>query len=183
MDIMEQTKSKMRAAIEHLKTESKSIRTGRANPGMVDGVHVEVYGTNMRIKDLASVSCPEPKQLLITPFDPKNAGMISKGIEKANIGVMPIIDGHTIRLKIPPMDESMRKEVIKLIHKKVEEAKVGIRNIRRDSNDHLKKQKSGGDITEDVHDTLTKSIQKVTDDSCKEADDISRQKEAEVVHV
>src|SRR6185295_1390902 len=116
MDIIQQTKLKMLAAIEHLKTELKTIRTGRANPSMVEGVLVEVYGSNMRIKELASVTSPDPKQLLIVPFDPKNAPLIAKAIEKANIGIMPILDGHTVRLKIPLMDEKMRKEMVKICY-------------------------------------------------------------------
>lgn len=183
MDLIEQTKTKMKAAIEHLKNELKSIRTGRANPAMVDSIQVEVYGTHMRIKDLASISSPEPKQLLIVPFDPKNAAFISKGIEKANIGIMPILDGHTVRLKVPPMDENMRKEMVKICHKKNEEAKVSIRNIRRDANDHLKKQKTANEIPEDMFKKLGDDIQKLTDNFCKEADDVTKQKEHEVVHV
>lgn len=183
MDLVDQIKSKMRAAIEHLKMELKAIRTGRANPGMVDTIQIDVYGAPMRVKDVASISSPEPKQLLITPFDPKNAGLISKAIEKANIGIMPILDGHSVRLKIPPMDENLRKEMVKLCHKKREEAKVSIRNIRRDGNDHLKKQKSSSEISEDMVKKLEKSIQDLTDTFCKEADDVSKQKEDEVVHV
>lgn len=180
MNVIEQTKTKMNAVIEHLKTELKSIRTGRANPGMVDGVSVEVYGTHMRIKDMASISCPEPKQILINPFDPKNVSIISKAIEKANIGIMPIVDGNSIRLKIPAMDENMRKEMVKLIHKKCEEAKVSIRNVRRDSNDQLKKSK---DFSEDEREKKGKDIQKETDDFCRKADELARQKESEVMHI
>jgi ribosome recycling factor len=183
MDVIEQTKNKMKAAIEHLKTELKAIRTGRANPGMVDSVSVEVYGTHMRIKDLASVTSPESKQILISPFDPKNAPLISKAIEKANIGIMPKLEGHSIRLTVPAMNEEMRKEMVKLIHKKLEEAKVSIRAVRRDANDQLKKQKSSSEISEDILGRHEKEIQKLTDDFCREADDVSRQKESEVVHI
>jgi ribosome recycling factor len=183
MDTLEQAKSKMAATIEHLKTELKSIRTGRANPGMVDSISVEVYGANMRVKDLASISCPEPKQLLISPFDPKNSPLIAKAIEKANIGIMPILDGNTVRLKVPPMDENMRKEMIKVCHKKKEEAKVGIRNIRRDANDHLKQQKSKGELPEDLLKKSEKQIQDFTDKYCEEAEKITKQKEDEITHV
>lgn len=183
MDTIEQTKQKMRAAIEHLKTELKAIRTGRANPGMVDSLLVEVYGSNMRVKEIASITSPEPKQLLISPFDPKNAPFISKAIEKANIGVMPILDGHTVRLKIPAMDERMRQEMVKLCHKKREEAKVSIRNIRRDANDLLKKAKASSEIQEDQLKKGEKQIQELTDSFCREADEVSRQKEDEVIHI
>ena len=106
MGIEDQTKAKMTAAIEHLKNELKGIRTGRANPGMLDNVTVEVYGSQMRIKDIASVNAPEPRQLLITPFDTQNTAAIGKAIERANLGFMPIVDGNVVRIKIPQMDES-----------------------------------------------------------------------------
>jgi ribosome recycling factor len=180
MGIQDQTKNKMIAAIEHLKTELKSIRTGRANPAMVEGVIVEVYGSPMRLKDIASINAPEARMLLITPFDPKNAGTIGKAIEKANIGVMPIVDGNTVRIKIPQMDDNMRKEMVKICHKRLEEAKVSIRNIRRDSNDTIKKQKSAGDIAEDMMKKAEKDIQDLTDKYCKEAEDVAAKKEKEV---
>lgn len=183
MDTIEQTKAKMQTAIEHLKNELKSIRTGRANPGMVDSISIEVYGSHMRVKDLASISCPEPKQLLIAPFDPKNAALISKAIEKANIGIMPILDGNSVRLKVPPMDEAMRKEMVKICHKKKEEAKVGIRNVRRDANDHLKAKKNLGELPEDVLKKSEKQIQELTDKFCEEAEKLTKIKEDEVTHV
>lgn len=180
MSVTDQTKAKMLAALEHLKTELKSIRTGRANPGMVEGVMVDVYGSPMRLKDMASINAPESRMLLITPFDPKNVGAIGKAIEKANIGVMPIVDGNVVRIKIPQMDENMRKEMVKLCHKRLEEAKVSIRNIRRDGNDTVKKQKSAGEIPEDVMKKSEKIIQDLTDKYCKEAEDITEKKEKEV---
>lgn len=183
MSILDQTKAKMAAAVEHLKEELKAIRTGRANPAMLDHVTVEVYGSTMKIKELGSITSPEPRQLLITPFDGKNVGLIAKGIEKANIGFQPIADGNVVRLKIPPMDENMRKEMIKLCHKRCEETKVGIRNIRRDANETVRKQKSNGDIAEDVMKKVEKGIQEVTDKSCKEADEITQKKEKEVMTV
>lgn len=180
MSILDQTKTKMLAAVEHLKTELKSIRTGRANPAMVEGVIVEVYGSPMRLKDIASINAPEARMLVITPFDPKNAAAIGKAIEKANIGVMPIIDGNMVRIKIPQMDENMRKEMVKLCHKRLEEAKISIRNIRRDSNEAIRKQKSSGEITEDIMKQSEKTIQELTDKYCKEAEDVTTKKEKEV---
>lgn len=183
MSVTDDTKSKMAAAIEHLKVELKGIRTGKANPGMLDTVFVEVYGSNMRIKDLASVTSPEMRQLLITPFDPQTNHAIAKGIEKSNLGFQPIVDGNSIRIKIPQMDETIRKEMVKLCHKKREDTKVSIRNIRRDSNELIRKQKSNGEIPEDQLKKMEKQIQELTDKFCKEADDISEQKEKEVMHV
>jgi ribosome recycling factor len=183
MDIIEQTKSKMTAALEHLKHELKAIRTGRANPSMLDGVMVEVYGSPMRLKDIASVTAPEARQLLISPFDAANVHAIGKGIERANIGVVPIVDGNVVRIKISPMDENVRKEMVKLCHKRREEAKVSIRNIRRDSNDGVRKKKNDGDIPDDLMKKFEKQIQELTDKFCKEADDISEKKEKEVLTI
>ncbi|HEV8052820.1 MAG TPA: ribosome recycling factor [Parachlamydiaceae bacterium] len=180
MNQTEQTKAKMLAALEHLKTELKSIRTGRANPGMVEGVMVEVYGSPMRLKEIASINAPESRMLVITPFDSKLVGAIGKGIEKANIGVNPIVDGNMVRIKIAQMDENVRKEMVKLCHKRLEEAKISIRNIRREGNDAIRKQKSAGDIAEDVMKKTEKSIQELTDKYCKEAEDLTEKKEKEV---
>lgn len=177
---LDQTKGKMLAAIEHLKEELKGIRTGRANTAMLDNVTVEVYGSHMRIKDIASVTTPDPKQLLISPFDAQNKGPISKAIEKANLGFMPSIDGNIVRIKIPPMDENLRKEMIKICHKRREDAKVSIRNVRRDSNEVVRKQKVDGIIEEDAMKRLEKQIQELTDKFCKEADDLCEKKEKEV---
>lgn len=180
MNTSEQTKAKMLAALDHLKAELKTIRTGRANPAMVEGIMVDVYGSPMRLKDIASINAPESRMLVITPFDPKSVGAIGKAIEKANIGVMPIVDGNMVRIKISQMDETVRKEMVKLCHKRLEEAKVSIRNIRRDGNDLVRKQKSSGDIAEDLMKKIEKDIQELTDKYCKEAEDITQKKEKEV---
>ena len=183
MSIQDQAKSKMAAAIDHLKNELKSIRTNRANPSMLDGVSVEVYGSNMRIKEVANVTAPESRMLLITPFDPSTTNAIGKSIERANLGFMPIIDANAIRIKIPPMDENSRKEMVKQCHKKKEEAKISIRNIRRDSNEAAKKQKTTGDLTEDDLKKIEKNVQELTDKFCKEADDLAEKKEKEVTTI
>jgi ribosome recycling factor len=180
MSIMDNTKSKMTAAIEHFKEELKSIRTGRANPAMVDSVFVDAYGSQMRIKEIASITVPEPRQLVITPFDAGLKGAIGKAIEKANLGFMPIVDGNLVRIKIPPMDETQRKEMVKLCHRRKEEAKVSIRNIRRDGNEEARKQKSLMTIAEDEMKRLEKQIQELTDKFCKDAEDLADKKEKEI---
>jgi ribosome recycling factor len=180
MSIMDQTKTKMSAALDHFKNELKNIRTGRANPGMVEHVMVDVYGSSMRLKDIASITVPEARQLLITPFDPQNTSMIGKAIEKANIGFMPIVDANMIRMKIPPMTEELRKKMAKICHEEREQAKISIRNIRRDANEAVRKQKVDGEIAEDIMKKLEKSIQELTDKFCKEADDLSEKKEKEI---
>ena len=153
-----ETKKKMQEALEHFKKELAHLRTGRANPGMLDSVLVEVYGAQMRLRELANVTTPEARQLLIAPFDPQTAGPIVKGIEKANLGAQPILEGNVIRVNVPPLDESMRKEIVKQGKKKVEEAKVAIREIRRKANDTVRKQKADGEITEDEMKKQEKSL-------------------------
>lgn len=180
MDYIEHTQSKMKAVIEHLKIELRGLRTGRANPAMVEHLVVEVYGTGMRMKELASISAPEPRQLLITPFDRSNAPMIAKGIEKANLGLQPVVEGHIIRISIPPMDQKLRNEMIKQAHHKQEEAKVGIRHVRREVNDTMRRKKSDGDMAEDVVKSLEKKVQDLTDRFCKEADELTAAKEKEI---
>lgn len=183
MDILEQTKKKMQAAIDHLKAELKTLRTGRANPGMVENVQVEVYGTYMRLKDMASISVPEPRQLLVSPFDTKNTHAIAKAIESANLNIQPVVDGNAVRIKIPEMNANVRQDMVKSAKKKCEEAKVSIRNVRRDSNEAIKKQKADGNLPEDVMKKLEKNIQENTDKFCKTADEATAEKEKEILTV
>lgn len=183
MSITDETKSKMQAALEHFKTELKNLRTNRANPGMLDGVSVEVYGAHMRIKELASVTVPEPRQLLITPFDPQTAGAIGKGIEKANLNLQPMVEGAVIRINVPPMDENTRKQIVKQGKQKAEDSKIAIRDIRRKNNELARKQKADGLITEDVMKKEEKGIQDLTDKFCKEIDDLFAAKEKEIMTV
>lgn len=183
MSIVDETKSKMNEALEHLKKELSQLRTGRANPSMLDSVSVEVYGSQMRLKELATVSTPEARQLLITPFDPQTAGPISKSIEKANLNLQPMLEGNIIRINVPPMDESMRKEIVKQGKKKAEDAKVAVREVRRKSNDTLKKQKSASEITEDEVKKGEKRVQELTDEFCKQVDELFAAKEKEIMTV
>jgi ribosome recycling factor len=181
--VADQTKAKMRQAVDHLKEELKKIRTGRANPAMVESVMVEVYGSPMRLKEVATITSPEARQLLITPFDGKNAAVISKAIEKANLGLQPVAEGNTVRIKIAQMDASQRQGYVKTCHQEKEKAKISVRNIRRDANELIKALKASGEIPEDQFKKLEKSIQELTDTFCKEADDITKAKEDEVMHI
>lgn len=181
--VADQTKAKMQAALDHFKGELKSLRTNRANPAMLDGVSVEVYGAHMRIKELANVTVPEPRQLLITPFDPQTSNAIAKGIEKANLNLQPIVEGPVIRINVPPMDESMRKQIVKQGKQKAEDSKIAIRDIRRKNNELARKLKTDGIITEDVMKKEEKGIQELTDKFCKEIDDLFAAKEKEVMTV
>ncbi len=173
----------MQATLDHYKQELKNLRSNRANPGMLDNVQVEVYGSQMRLRDVANVTAPEARQLLITPFDPQTAGSISKGIEKANLNLQPILDGHVVRINVPPMDEHMRKEIVKLAKKKAEDSKIVVREVRRKNNETARKQKTDNLMTEDVLKKTEKTIQELTDQYCRDIDNLFTAKEKEVMTV
>ena len=183
MSVTKQVETKMQGAIDHLTEELKGIRTGQANPGMLDSVMVEVYGSPMRLRDIANVTRPELRQLLITPYDVNNNASIGKGIEKANLGFMPVVDGNAVRVTIPAMDENQRKEMAKLCHRRQEECKVSVRNARKEGNDTVRRMKADGDIAEDEQKRTEKQIQDLTDKYCKEADALAAKKEAEVMTI
>ncbi len=181
--IEDEVKTKMQATLEHFKQELKNLRTNRANPGVVEGVSIEVYGSHMRVKELANITTPEARQILITPFDPQTAAAIAKGIEKANLNLQPVLEGHAIRINVPPMDQSMRQTIVKQGKEKAENAKIAIRDIRRKSNDTIKQKKTSGDMTEDMVKKLEKAIQELTDKFCKQIDDLFSAKEKEIMAV
>lgn len=183
MSVVDDIKAKMRATIDHFKQELKGLRTSRANPAMVEGVMVEVYGSTMRLKEVANISTPEPRQILISPFDPQTAGPIAKSIEKANLNLQPVLEGQVVRITVPPMDQNMRKEIAKQGKKKAEDSKIAIREIRRKGNEQVRKLKTDSAMTEDMMKKAEKTIQELTDQSCKEIDDLFTQKEREIMTV
>jgi ribosome recycling factor len=183
MGVVDEAKKEMQASIQHLRDELKNLRTGRANPGLVEGVMVEVYGTQMRLADMANITAPEAQQLLITPYDANNCGAIGKGLEKANLGLTVVTEGNHVRARVPAPDASTRKEMVKVCHRKGEETKVSVRNVRRKFNDHVKEMKVSGEIPEDQMHRLTKEIQTATDNCCKEVDQICEAKEKEITTI
>ncbi|MCF7806282.1 MAG: ribosome recycling factor [Simkaniaceae bacterium] len=183
MDVKKETKKMMEEVFQHFLKEMKHLRTGRANPGMLDEVQVEVYGTHMSIKSLGNVTVSEGRQLMISPFDPQTAGAIAKSIEKANLNLQAIVDGHTVRVPVPPLSEDVRKDIVKLGKKKAEEAKISIREVRRKANDMVKKKKSDGDFTEDQVKKMEKEVQTLTDDFCKQIDEKFAEREKEILSV
>lgn len=183
MSIPEQAKAKMQAAIEHFKGELKSLRTNRANPSVLDGVSVEVYGSSMRLKELANITMPESRQLLITPFDPQTAGPIAKAIEKANLNLQPVVENGSIRIHVPPMDATTRKQSVAQAKERSEKAKVVVREIRKKHNELVRKEKADGHMTEDVMKKEEKVIQELTDHYCKEIEDLYTAKEKELLTV
>jgi ribosome recycling factor len=180
--VIEQLKVGMAGAIDFLKQELRAVRAGRANPAIVEIVMVEVYGSQMRVKELGTISTPEPRQLLITPFDINNAGAISKAIEKANLGVRVALEGKLVRVFFPELDETRRKDLVKQVHEKKEKCKGAARNVRQEANKKLKDLKGAG-VSEDDIKRLEKEIQHLTDKVCKEADDLSAVKEKEIMTI
>lgn len=178
--IFQETKQRMQAQLEHLHEELRSIRAGRATSALLEPVIVEVYGSEMRLKEVASITTPEPRQLVVTPFDTANVQHVAKSIDKANLGVRAIVEGKSVRVMFPELTQDRRKQLIGQAHEKREKCKVAIRNVRRDQNETAKKKKGSGEITEDDQKRLEKQIQELTDKSCKDVDDMVAAKEKEI---
>lgn len=177
MQTIEEAQQQMKAAIDYFESELKNIRTGRANPGMVETIKVEVYGAQMPVRDIATISSPEPMQLLISPFDPQNAPAIGKAIEMANIGIRPIVEATAVRLNIPPMDGQMREKMIRQVSEMAEQTKVKVRQARKEANDGIK---TNSENSEDDRKRKEKKVQELTDKYCKIADDLAAKKENEI---
>ena len=182
-ELIKKTEEKMNKSIDALDREYKSVRAGRANAALVDKVMVEYYGSPTPLKALANISVPEPRTLLISPFDPKSIPDIEKGINIANIGINPVNDGKVIRLQIPQVTEERRKELTKVVKKMGEDTKVAVRNLRRDANDKVKKMEKAGDFTEDDAKSTLDDIQKLIDKAVKDIDVIVADKEKEIMEV
>ncbi|GAK07554.1 ribosome recycling factor [Geomicrobium sp. JCM 19038] len=182
-EIMQDAKAKMTKSIESLNRELATLRAGRANPALLDKVLVSYYGMDTPLNQVATVSVPEGRLLVVSPFDKSSIAEIEKAILKADLGLTPNNDGSVIRIAIPALTEERRKELAKLVRKYAEDARVSVRNIRRDANDSLKKQEKDGDITEDESRRGQDDIQKVTNDHVKEIDSIAEAKEKEIMEV
>lgn len=180
---MDECKENMVRALDHYKEELKGMRTNRPSPSMLDNVSLEVYGTPMRMRDVATVAVADGNQIVVTPFDPSTANSIAKGIEKANLNLHPAVDGNIVRVPIPPMSEERRREIVKDAREKGEKTKVTIRDVRRKANDQTKKQKVDGEITEDDLKRNEKSIQELTDKFCKQVDELFVKKEKDILAV
>lgn len=176
-------KEKIEKSEHVLREELGTVRAGRANATLVDKVTVEYYGTPTPLKALANISVPEPRTLMISPFDPKSIPEIEKAINAANIGITPANDGKVIRLQIPQVTEERRKELTKTIKKMGEDTKVAVRNLRRDANDKVKKLEKSGDFTEDDAKETLDDIQKAVDKAVKDIDQIVADKEKEIMEV
>lgn len=182
MNVKDDTKKKMQQAVDHLKVEFRSLRTNRVNPAMLDDCRVEIYGSEMPLKSVATVSVQE-RQLIITPFDPSTAGVIAKAITTSQMNLNAIHEGNIVRVPVPPLNEELRKDIAKQAKQKNEQAKVVVREIRRKSNELIKKQKADGSIPEDEMKKLEKVIQELTDEHCKIMDELFKEKEKEILTV
>ncbi|MFD2728342.1 ribosome recycling factor [Enterococcus camelliae] len=182
-EILNEVKVKMTKTAESLQRELGQIRAGRANASLLDRISVIYYGAPTPVNQLASITIPEARILMITPFDKSTLKDIEKAILTSDIGINPTSDGNVIRLVIPQLTEDRRKELVKEVKKETETAKIAIRNARRDGMDAYKKQQKAGDITEDDLRTAEKTIQEITDASIKELDKIAATKEEELLEV
>jgi ribosome recycling factor len=181
--VISNAKDKMAKAITAYSRELASIRAGRANASLLDRISVDYYGAPTPVNQLAGISVPEARLLVIQPYDKTSLGDIEKAILKSDLGLNPTSDGNIIRISIPALTEERRKELVKVVKKAAEEAKVVIRNVRRDGNDDLKKLEKAGDITEDGLRGYSEDIQKLTDENINKIDEMTKEKEKEILEV
>lgn len=183
MDVHQVLEEKTKKSVAVLKEGLNSVRAGKANAALVDKLLVDYYGTPTPIRNIANISVPDPRTLMISPFDPKSIHDIEKAINLANLGINPSNDGKVIRLVIPAVTEERRKELNKTVKKMGEDAKIAIRNERRDANDELKKLEKSAELTEDDLKKALDDVQKKTDQTIKEIDQIIADKEKEIMEV
>ena len=176
-------KTRMDKAVEDFRKAMAATRTGRASVHMLDAVNVEYYDSRMPLNQIAQVHAPEAQLLTVQPFDPSSLGAIEKAIRTADLGLNPMNDGKIIRVPVPPLTEERRKEMVKHLHKVLEEHRTAVRNIRRDGNDAIKKAMKDKKITEDEEKRALDEIQKLTDDEIKKMEDMSTAKEKEVMEI
>jgi len=180
---LEETKKKMEKRVKAFKEELSHIRTSRASISLLEGIKVDCYGTKMPITQLATINIIEGKMIVIQPWDVNLVKEMEKAIQKSDLGINPTSDGKTIKLVIPPLTEERRKELTKVVGKLAEEARIAIRNIRRDILDKFKTAKKKGEISEDDYIQLEKKVQKITDEHIKKIDELLKEKEKEILTV
>jgi ribosome recycling factor len=176
-----EVKKRMDAAIDHVRKELAGVRTGRASVGILDGVHVEAYGSPMPLNQVAQLSVPEPTLIVAQPFDPSLMKEIEKAIRNANLGLNPSNDGKVVRIPIPPLTEERRKELSKLVHKYAEEGRNSVRQVRRDANEKLKKLLKDHKVSEDDERRGLEDVQKITDQHVHLIDDLQKKKDQELL--
>ena len=174
---------KMGRAVEAMERDFQGLRTGRASTSLVERLHVDYYGTSTPLNQLAGISVPEPHQIVIQPWDRGVLGAIEKAILKSDIGLMPNVDGTVVRLNIPPLTEERRKDMVKVVHKRMEEARVEVRNLRRDAADQIKREERDGTVGTDESHRQLETLQKTTDRHVGDVDRLGLVKEQEILEV
>lgn len=181
--ILAEMERRMKTTLQDLENDLGTLRTGRANPGLLDRISVEYYGTPTPLKQVANITVPDPRQLVITPWDKSLTNVIASTISKSDLGMQAIKDGDNVRVAVPALNEERRKEMVKTAGKKTESHKVAIRNIRRDANDELKKAEKDGGISKDELSRYEGEVQKITDRIIADADKLRVAKEADILEV
>lgn len=182
-ELKKKANDRMEGTINVLRKELASIRTGRASLSLLDGITVEYYGSNVPLSQVATLGIPDGKQIIIQPWEQKLLTVIEKAILKSDLGLTPMNDGKIIRIVVPPLTEERRKQLVKVIKKKAEEARIAIRNIRRDLNEEIKKSEKEKNISEDDAKRLQSEIQKITDSFISKIDEMIKNKEKEIMAV
>ena len=182
-EILLETESAMEKGFDYVTHEFAAVRTGKASPALVENIDVEAYGTPMKLKQLAMITTPEPRMVVIQPFDSGTTKDIEKALKESKLGINPISDGKLIRLPIPPLTEERRRDLVKGIKQMAEEARIRIRSARRDAMDAIKKASKDGGIAEDAAEGYEKEVQKMTDTFVKKIDDAILTKEADLMKV
>jgi ribosome recycling factor len=182
-DTLKDAEHRMQSAVGSLDRDLDTVRTGRARPSLVEALKIEYYGTPTPLNQLATIGAPEPRLITIQPWDKTQLPNIEKAIQKSDLGLTPTNDGNLIRLVIPQLNEDRRKELVKVVHKKVEEARIAVRNVRRDSLDHLRKLQHDKQITDDDERRAQERLQKITDKYVAEVDKHGHAKEQELLEV
>jgi len=181
--LFDESRKRMGAVLDHLKRELAGVRTGRASTALLDGVHVDAYGSSMPLNQVAQLSVPESTLIVAQPYDPQLMGAIEKAIRSSNLGLNPSNDGKVVRIPLPALTEERRKELTKVVHKEAEAARVAVRNIRREANDHLKKLLKDKVVSEDDERHALADLQKMTDRFIAEIDKLMAQKEADLMAI
>jgi ribosome recycling factor len=181
--LFDESRKRMSAVLDHLKRELAGVRTGRASTALLDGVHVDAYGSAMPLNQVAQLSIPESTLIVAQPFDPQLMGAIEKAIRASNLGLNPSNDGKVVRIPLPPLTEERRKELTKVVHKFAEEARNGVRQVRREANDRLKKLLKDHAISEDDERRSLDDVQKATDQHVGQIDDLQKKKDQELLTV
>ena len=180
---LKEIERRMRGALTVLKQEFGGLRTGRANMGLLDPIMVNAYGSQMPLNQLATINVPESRLITVQVWDRSQVGAVERAIRESDLGLNPVAEGQLLRLPIPELNEERRHEIAKVAHKYTEQARVAVRNVRRDGMEHLKRMEKDGDIGKDEHHSLSAKVQELTDKIIKEIDETLASKEAEIMQV